>query len=91
LWSSPNHGSYLGIVGNWVTAEGRLHSSTLGFHGFFGPHSGPNIAQNLVPVLDRLGIAGRIGYITTDNASNNDSALRELGSMLQDRNIEFNP
>ena len=91
LWSSPNHRSYLGIVGHWVTAEGILHSATLGFHRFHGPHSGYNIAQTLLQVLDKLEIAGKIGYITTDNATNNNSALTELGKMLEQRNIVFNP
>ena len=91
MWSSPNHRSYLGIVGHWVTAEGVLHSATLGFHRFHGPHSGYNIAQVLLQVLDKLEIAEKIGYITTDNATNNDSALAELGKMLEERRIVFNP
>jgi len=42
-------------------------------------------------VLDKLEITERIGYITTDNATNNDSALVELGNTLGRRNIVFNP
>ena len=91
LWSSPNHRSYLGFVGHWVTAEDILHSATLGFYRFLGPCSGYNIVQTLLLVLDNLEIAGKIGDITTDNATNNDSALTELGKMLEKRNIVFNP
>ena len=91
MWSSPNHRSYLGIVGHWATVEGKLHSTTLGFHRFQGPHSGYNIAQALLVGLDKLEITERIGYITTDNATNNDSALVELGNTLGRRNIVFNP
>jgi len=74
-----------------VTAQGVLHSATLGFHRFHGPHSGYNIAQVLLQVLDNLEIPEKIGYIITDNATNNDSALAELGKMLEKRSIVFNP
>ena len=91
LCSSSNYRSYLGIVGHWATVDGKLHSTTLGFHRFEGPHSGYNIAQALLVVLDKLEITERIGYITTDNATNNDLALVELGNTLGGRNIVFNP
>ena len=91
MWSSPNHRSYLGIIGHWVTELGELQSATLGFHRFYGPHSGRNIAQSFLDVLDKYEITTKVGYITTDNASNNDTALLELGVMLQERNIHFDP
>jgi len=72
-----------------VTELGVLHSATLGFERFYGPHSGRNIAQSFLRVLDKYKIDTKVGYVTTDNASNNDTALVELGAMLQERNIHF--
>ena len=86
-----NHRSYLRIVGHWATTAGILHLATLGFHRFHGPHSGYNIPHVLLQVLDKLKIASRIGYITTENATNNDSALSELENMLGERGVVFNP
>jgi len=74
-----------------VTELGVLQSATLGFQRFYGPHSGRNIAQSFLGVLDKYEIGAKVGYVTTDNASNNDTALVELGVMLQERNIHFDP
>jgi len=41
--------------------------------------------------LTKLEIAEKIGYITTDNTTNHDCALAELGKMLEKRSIVFNP
>jgi len=91
LWSSPNHRSFLGVVGHWATEDGQLVSATLGFRRFFGPHSGSNIAETVVKILDTYEIASKLGYITTDNATNNDSALVELSKLLAVRQIQFKP
>ena len=91
LWSSPNHRSFLGVVGHWATPSGELCSTTLGFRRFFGSHSGANIAETVLKILDTYEIASKLGYITTDNATNNDSALIELSKSLALRNIPFKP
>jgi len=91
LWTSPNHRSFLGIVGHWATQSGQLVSATLGFRRFFGSHSGVNIAETVIKVLDTYQITSKLGYITIDNATNNDSALVELSKLLALRNIPFRP
>ena len=91
LWTSPNHRSFLGVVGHWATESGQLVSTTLGFRRFFGSHSGANIAETVIKVLDTYQIASKLGYITTDNATNNDSALVELSKLLALRDIKFKP
>ena len=64
---------------------------TLGVRRFFGSHSGANIAETVLKILDTYEIASKLGYITTDNATNNDSALIELSNSLALRNIPFKP
>ena len=76
---------------NWATEDGQLRSATLGFRRFFGSHSGANIAETLLKLLDHYAITTKLEYITTDNASNNDSALVELARLLAIRNIQFKP
>jgi len=68
----------------------QLASATLGFRRFFAPHiSRGNIAETVIKVLDTYQISSELGYITTDNATNNDSALVELSKLLPLRNIPF--
>ncbi|PWW76969.1 hypothetical protein C7212DRAFT_187814, partial [Tuber magnatum] len=57
---------------------------TLGFQHFDGTYSSRNIAQSLLGVLGGYEITTKVGYVTTDNTSNNDTALVELGVMLQE-------
>jgi len=74
-----------------VTELGVLQSATLGFEHFYGPHSGRNIALSFLGVLDKYEIDTKVGYVTTDNASKNDTAGVELGARLQERKIHFDP
>jgi len=69
--------------------EQYLVSATLGFRRFFGSHSGANIAETVIKVLDTYQITSKLGYITTDNATNNDSTLVKLSKLLALRNIPF--
>lgn len=70
--------------------EGNLKSATIGFRRFQGPHSGSNIAEVLWKILERFEITRRIGYITTDNATNNDTAIAQLATNFRNVGIEFN-
>lgn len=89
LWCSPNHPSFLGVVAHWATVEGTLKSATIGFRRFQGPHSGSNIAELLWKILERFELTKKIGYITTDNATNNDTAIAELGTYFSQIGIDF--
>jgi len=92
LWSSPNHRSFLGVVTHWATMEGVLKCATIGFYRFQGPHSGSNITEALWKILERFELTRKIGYITTDNATNNDTAIAEirLATYFDDVGIVFN-
>ena len=45
----------------------------------------------MLKVLDTYEIASKLGYIATDNATNNDSPLVELSKTLALRNISLKP
>jgi hypothetical protein len=45
-------------------------------------HSRDNIATHVVDVLRSYGITHKVGYFTLDNASNNDTAIEEIGKAL---------
>jgi len=81
----------LGVVAHWATTAGDLKSATIGFHCFQGPHSGSNIAGALWNILERFELRRKIGYITPDNATNNNTAIAELAVYFEDIRFEFNP
>lgn len=86
----------------------KLCSYLIGFSRIPGRHTGDHLAQLLIYILDRLNITHRvsglvlkpklysdmfkIGWITLDNASNNDTCVNFLGTELLIRgNEDFNP
>ena len=91
LWSSPNHRAFLGIVGHWVGADGKLHGTLLGLRRFHGSHTGINQAEHFWEVIKFYELETKIGYFTLDNASNNDTALVQIEAYLAERGIKFNP
>ena len=91
LWTSPNHRAFFGLVGHWIDCYGYLRTALLGMERFQGPHTGLNQAEMIWQILERYHLMYRVGYFTTDNAFNNDTALRELGHIFDAHSIPFDP
>jgi hypothetical protein len=45
----------------------------------------------LVETIDRYGIRDKVGWFTADNASNNDTTLREFGNVIDPNRERWNP
>jgi hypothetical protein len=54
----------------------------LGFNELQGTHNGEAIAEAVYSVLDRYNITEKLFCVTTDNASNNDTGVEQLSSLL---------
>jgi len=91
LWTSPNHRAFLGVVGHWISGDGKLHGTLLGLRRFHGSHTGVNQAQHFWEVVKLYELETKVGYFTLDNASNNDTTLTQVGVYLAELGIEFNP
>lgn len=82
MWTSPARRGHLAICVQWVALEYKLQKSLLGLPQMLYSHSGECQAVHTLGVLRSYGIATRIGYHTGDNATSNDTLLRELSSQL---------
>jgi len=91
FWSSPNKRAFFGLGGHWVDVDGKLRVGLLGMERFKGPHWGMNQAAVIWKILERFKISRRVGYFTTDNASNNGSALKALVPYFEDADIPIDP
>lgn len=60
LWSSPNDKAILGIVGFYVNEDFDLKRMVLDFVEMKGQHSGVNVAEHLIDVLDSYGILEKV-------------------------------
>ena len=52
---------------------------------------GENQGYVIFSVLQEFGLSKKVGYLTPDNASNNDTALQFLCKRLQEQGILFDP
>jgi hypothetical protein len=91
MWTSPNHRAFFGLVGHWLDSIGVVRCALLGLERFKGAHTGTNQAAVIWNIINLYELHHRIGYFTTDNASNNATALQELAKILEKHNIDFSP
>ena len=91
MWTSPNHRAFLGVVGHWIAADGKLHGTLLGLRRFHGSHTGVNQAEHFWEVVKQYELETKIGYFTLDNATNNDTTLTQISVYLAELGIEFKP
>ncbi|KAJ2921202.1 hypothetical protein H1R20_g15892, partial [Candolleomyces eurysporus] len=100
LWSDTNLCPFMAVTAHWIeaktvqTAEGpvtslNLRADLIAFHNLPGRHTGEHLGTALLHVLDRLKIVGKIGWITVDNASNNDTMMEHLAVLLNRHRITF--
>ena len=82
LWTSPNYKAVIGIVGHWTAEDYSLKTVLLAIREIHGPHNGYNIGTKIFEVIEEYGFASKVGYCVTDNATNNDTALKVLAESL---------
>jgi hypothetical protein len=85
LWTSPNSLAILGIVAHYISATGNLDTSVLALREVNGEHSGENQAVEILDVINDYGIASKVGYFVMDNATNNDTMIKELSKKLKEK------
>jgi hypothetical protein len=61
------------------------------FRELVGEHSGENLAHAVYDTLDLYGLKGHIITINADNASNNDTMVEHLATLLRQDFIDFSP
>jgi hypothetical protein len=78
LWTSPNALAILGLIAHYTSESGQLEHSVLALRELDGKHSGYNIANCIMQVINDYGIASKVGYFMMDNADNNDTMMEAL-------------
>jgi hypothetical protein len=79
-WTSINTQSYDTVTGHLITDDWELKSMVLQTKKIEGQHSGENISKNLQDTINAWGMsdAGHVTSVTTDNAANEQKAIRIL-------------
>lgn len=83
-WTANNDAlDVLGVVAHYLDKDHTVKTVVLGMRDMLGSHTGDNIADHLADVLSDFEISGsQVAYYASDNATNNDSALRALNDVV---------
>lgn len=86
-WTSGiNHqGEVQSIYARFVSGDGRLQHALLAMPELHHGHAGELVAPLVIHNLESYGIEKRLGYITADNASANDTLCRAIEESLSSR------
>lgn len=76
LWTSPNHRSLVGIVAHWLDEDLKKQDVLIGLRRLKGSHSGENLAEVIIPVLQSYNLTSNLGFFIGDNVASNDVAVR---------------
>ena len=92
LSTSPNCKALLAITAHWTSSTYIAEATLLAIRELEKEHTGENIAQSVYDAIKDYNIVNNLGYFIMDNASNNDTALKELNSfIIEDGGVGFDP
>jgi hypothetical protein len=83
-WSSPTRLSFMAILVHFIDKDWQLHEKLIGFESLTDIHSGQGLATVVNDTIKRFHLEQRVMSITTDNASNNGTLVKELNTCLED-------
>ena len=82
MWTSTNSLALLGIVGHWIDG-GAVQTALFGMKRLRGAHTGENMAEAVVSIIEEYSLQSKFGYFMLDNASTNDVCVRQLCEKLE--------
>ena len=85
MWTSPNMFSFLAVTAHFIDSEWNLVERLLTFQDTTD-HSGAGQAAIVKEHLDFFGLSERLGCLTMDNATNNDTLVVSLAGSMENFN-----
>lgn len=80
IWTSPNSRAIMVVIAHFVSEDNVLETLVMDLVELEGNHKGQNMACHLLKVLEEWGIISKLGFVVMDNASNNDTMVKQLSS-----------
>jgi hypothetical protein len=81
-WRSRNRHAMYGIIAVYRSQLGEPQHIVLGIPELHARHSGENIANQILEIIEEYDIGDKVGYFTLDNAGNMDTSMQTLGKEL---------
>jgi hypothetical protein len=92
-WTA-NYGSHelLSITARFIASDGKLSKALLALHKLPCGHAGAQCAPLFFETIVDYGIEQKVGYITSDNATCNDTMMSHLATLFSERlSIDWDP
>ncbi|EUC54341.1 hAT family dimerization protein, partial [Rhizoctonia solani AG-3 Rhs1AP] len=89
LWTDDSQCAFMCITAHFHDAHRRQVNRLIAFRVIEGSHTGGRLAENFFEVMEEFGIVQKLGWITMDNASNNDSMMAQLEEYMVTRGMDF--
>ena len=80
LWTSKNKLALLGLCAHYIDNTGKPVTTLLALPRQSGFHSGFNLSETISAIISEFGLSNKVGYITTDNASSNETCLQFISN-----------
>ncbi|CAI5495346.1 unnamed protein product [Closterium sp. Naga37s-1] len=85
IWTSENNVAFMVVTAHRVTSDFQLQQMVIDFRPLEGRHTGDKIADELEQVIGQWALGGGEFFgVTTDNAENNNRAVRLLTGVADD-------
>jgi hypothetical protein len=82
IWSGRAKQDYISVVAHYVNEDWEILKRIIGFELIDVKHTGDNIAEAIIKVVENFGLTNKIFAVTLDNASSNTSAMNTLGPVF---------
>ncbi|CAI5514519.1 unnamed protein product [Closterium sp. Naga37s-1] len=81
IWTSENKIAFMVVTAHRLTEDFKLQQMVIDFRPLEGSHTGEKIATELEAVIREWGLGDLFFGVTTDNAENNNRAVRLLAGV----------
>ncbi|KAF5319548.1 hypothetical protein D9619_008318 [Psilocybe cf. subviscida] len=93
VWSRQTMQSFMGVTAHFI-AKSPLNVLTMetrlvAFRVLHGSHTGINLANEFLKVIEEIECLNKMSMVTLDNASNNQRMMHELEIELSNKHIPF--
>lgn len=88
-WTSPFKHAFMAITGYFLDQEREYREVLLGFEPISGSHTGVNLRDIVLQILQKHQIADRVLAVTTDNVSNNKTLIASVNDSIKKLQIEM--
>lgn len=87
-WTSPFQDAFMAITGYFLDKEWEYREVLLGFEPLSGTHSGVNLGENVLQILQKHQITDRVLAVTSDNASNNKTLVTAVNDSIRELQLK---